>query len=222
MKERVSPTQRALNIWAIILIAWSIYRAWAGTEFSPLIDEFIAKPIIFLVPIYYYIVHVEKKNFWQGIEAKFKNVHNDIFLGISIGGVFLLTAVFAHWFKFQSFDAVVTKITDPMFVLTYVAISFASSFSEEIVSRGFILQRLYHESKSQFKSIVIASLLFFFLHIPILFTMDSITGETLLQVMFTDFMLSIAVSILYLQKRDVFLPILIHAFYNLSIYFFLT
>ena len=104
----------------------------------------------------------------------------------------------------------------------FAVIALASSFSEEILSRGFILKRLYEDSGNMISSTFIASFLFFFLHIPILFTNPNIYGVGLIQVMITDLVLSFTVSLLYLQRRNIIVPILLHAFYNLSIYLFIS
>lgn len=222
MKEKVSPLQRALNVWAIVLILWSIYRYFFKTDLPIAIDEFVAKPLIFLLPIYYYVVHYEKKNFFAAVDLKKKHALQEIAIAAVVGVIFFMTGSVAHWIKMGSFLPSPEKLVSASAVLMFVAVSFASSFSEEILSRGFILQRLYKDSHNTFTSIFFGSLLFFFLHIPILFTMESVTGMALVQVMITDFILSVVVSIMYLQQRNVLLPILIHALYNLSIYLFLS
>ena len=48
------------------------------------------------------------------------------------------------------------------------------------------------------------------------------TGTVILQVMMTDIALSVVVSVLYLQRRSLLLPIIIHAFYTFSLTFFLS
>jgi membrane protease YdiL (CAAX protease family) len=59
------------------------------------------------------------------------------------------------------------------------------------------------------------------MHVPILFSNPEMRGTLLLQVMVTDFLLSFGVSLAYLQKKNVIVAILIHAFYNLAIYLML-
>ena len=59
MKSKVTATQRALNLWAVILIIWSVYRA--KFRLPEWLDEFIAKPLVFILPVYYYIRKIEKK-----------------------------------------------------------------------------------------------------------------------------------------------------------------
>ena len=106
--------------------------------------------------------------------------------------------------------------------LAFIAVlALATGISEEILSRGFILKRLYEESKNIYTSSFFASILFFFLHVPILFTNVKLTGNTLLMVLTTDMILSLVNSFAFLERRNLIVPILIHTFYNLSIILFI-
>ncbi|MBI2641504.1 CPBP family intramembrane metalloprotease [Candidatus Roizmanbacteria bacterium] len=218
MKSKVTPTQRALNLWAIVLIIWAIYRA--KFKMPEWFDEFIAKPSVFILPVYYYVTKVEKKAFLEAINLKLKFILSDLMVAFSIGGVFVLSAILANFIKFKKF-IFLQQTFNPQDVLLIVAIALATGISEEILSRGFILKRLYEESKNIYTSSFFASILFFFLHIPILFTKASITGNLLLTIMGTDLALSLINSFIFLETRNLIVPILIHAFYNLSIVFFL-
>lgn len=220
MKSEVTPVQRMLNVWAIILILWSLYRVYFKTDLPIWFDEFIAKPLIFLAPVYYYITHYEKKSFLKAVDLQTKNWRSGLLFGAVAGLLFFVTGFVVQ--ILQRDEAQVTFTSGAIgMILFYLAISVATSFSEEVLSRGFVLKRLYADSKNLFKSVFFSSFLFFFLHIPILMTNPEFRGTILLQVMLTDILLSLAVSFLYLQKKSLFIPILIHAFYNFSLYLFL-
>jgi len=215
-KKPVSPTQKVLNLWAVILIIWSVYRA---KFFMPeWFDEFIAKPLVFVLPVYLYIKKVEKKDFLPSILLTTKNIFKDIYLAIIIGFVFALSAFFSNYLKHGGFlfNATVIYSTSQK-LSTYFFIASATGFSEEILSRGFILKRLYEESGNLYTSSFISSILFFILHIPILFTNLKLTGGLLLLFMITDLILSLANSFIFLERKSLILPILIHAFYNLAV-----
>lgn len=217
MKKAVSPTQKMLNTWAIILIIWSVYRSYFKTDLPIWIDEFVAKPLIFLVPIYYYVSKVEKQSFWKAIDFKTKHIGKDVLVGLGIGISLLVISTIVYLTK-----APLKPIANLSMVGFYVLIAFASSFSEEILSRGFVLKRLYAESQNVFQSVFFSSFLFFFLHIPIIFTNPDIRGVMLIQIMLTDLLLSFGVSLVYLQRKDIIIPIIIHALYNIGIYLLLT
>lgn len=220
MKKPISHTQKTLNIWAIVLILWSAYRTYFKVELPVWFDEFIAKPAIFLIPVYYFITHIEKGKFLEGVDLTPKHFRSDFLIGFGAGLLFLVSGLLAYFMRHQSLPHVLDIFSPALFLYTLL-VAFASSITEEILSRGFVLKRLFAESKNALSAVFLSSFLFFFLHIPILFSDPNLRGAVLLQVMATDILLSFAVSFIYLQRRNVIIPILIHAFYNLSIYLFL-
>lgn len=221
MKQKTSPTQRVLNTWAIVLIIWSIYRAKFQTNLPLWFDEFIAKPLVFLMPVYYFITRIEKKDFFEGIDFKPKVKIGDVVLGTVIGLFFFASGLLSNYVKYGKLAPSPDASLSVNMIILYVFVSLATAISEEVLSRGFVLKRLFDDSKNLITSSFLASILFFFLHVPILFTSQKIVGFLLLRVMVTDMILSLAISILYLQRRSLIIPILIHAFYNMSIYLFL-
>lgn len=206
MKKQSSPTQKMLSWWGGILIVWSIYRAIFKTDLPIWFDEFIAKPAVFILPVFIYIKKIEKKKFFESINLHLKNFSQDLLWALLFGLSFLLLGFYSNRFIFTSN------------IYLIVAIAFATSISEEILSRGFVLKRLYEDSKNILTSSFFASILFFFLRVPILFTNDKIVGDVLLTAMFIDIIFSLLVSIIFLLKRNLFLPILIHGFYSIYLY----
>lgn len=217
--KEVSRTQRTLNVWAISVFIWSLYRYYFKTTLPIWFDEFIAKPVVFLGPLAYYIAKYERLNFLQAVDFKTKNITKEIIFGVVIGMVFFVSGTLGYWSRFNTIA--ILRNMNIETIAYFTIISFASSINEEILSRGFVLKRLYDESRNIFTSSFFASFLFFFLHVPILFSNPKMTGVLLIQVMVTDLILSLAVSLLYIQRKNVIVPILIHAFYNMSIYLFI-
>lgn len=213
MKNR-SHSQKTLNLWAIILIVWSFYRIYF--KLPEWFDEFIAKPIVFILPVYIYITQFERKNFLEGLNWKIKSSAKDYILGGLIGLIFIGMALLSSFVKGKPLSVVLPLTSIPLIIL----IAFATSISEEILSRGFVLKRLYKESKNVFTSSFLSSFLFFFLHVPILFTNARITGNMIFFFMFTDLILSLAVSFFFIERKNLTVAILIHAFYNLTLYLF--
>jgi len=218
MKKSVSPTQKALNLWSIILIIWAIYRA--KLRMPEWFDEFIAKPLVFILPVYYYIKKVEKKGFLSRIDFQKKLSRFDLSIILTIGAVFIISAVIANFIKYKKIIFLQQPI-NPESLFYIILLALATGISEEILSRGFVLKRLYEESKNIFTSSFFASILFFFLHVPILFANQQLSGNILLMLLATDMILSLVSSFIFLERKNLVLPILIHSFYNLSIILFL-
>ncbi|NMB84216.1 CPBP family intramembrane metalloprotease [Candidatus Roizmanbacteria bacterium] len=219
MKQKITPTQKTLNLWAVILILWSIYRA--NFHFPDWVDEFVFKPLVFILPVFIYVRRNEKGGFFHNINFYNKKTwKTDLGLGFLIGAAFFLSALIANYLKTKKFVLFLHPPASFLSMVLVFATVIATAVSEEILSRGFVLKRLYQESKNIYSSSFFASILFFFLHVPILFTNAKMVGNLLLAFMFVDISLSIINSLVYLNRKSLILPILIHAFYNLSLILF--
>src|SRR3989344_5192402 len=210
--KSVSRTQQVLNVYGVILILWSVYR-WK-LAMPEWFDELLAKPFIFVLPVYWYITHRENKSFLQDIWLHTKKLSGDMYIGLSIGAVFIISAFFVQYIKHSQFA--IDFLMSRGFIVG-VVLAFATALSEEILSRGFILKKFYEESKNIYLSAFNASVLFIILHIPILFTIPDLRGTLLIIVLMTDFTLSLINSFIFLDRKSLLAPILIHAIYNIAI-----
>jgi membrane protease YdiL (CAAX protease family) len=219
--RRKTPIQSMLNVWAVVLIIWALYRWYFKTSMPIWVDEFIAKPVVFFIPVYYYITKIEKQNFFKGVDLDWKKMSvSQVVIAALLGGVFFIAGGVSYFLKHTTLSPHVISAGLPAPLLLLIFVAFATAISEEMLSRGFVLKRLYNDLGNVYTSAFLSSILFFFMHIPILFTNEAFFGQLLLQVMLTDFLLSMAVSFMYLQTRNLLVPILIHALYNLSLYIF--
>ncbi len=215
-KKGISSTQRALNLWAVILIAWSIYRTYF--KLPEWFDEFLAKPLVFVLPVLIYIRSVEKKDIFSGlfINKDFKIFIKEFFISFGVGLILLLTALVSIYLRFKKISFIGHFPTFEMFGIIFLT-ALATGITEEILSRGFVLKRLYEESKNAYSASFFASILFFFLHVPILFANNRISGNMLLMFMMTDLLLSMVNGLIMIQRKSLTVPILIHTFYNVVI-----
>jgi membrane protease YdiL (CAAX protease family) len=215
-KKGISSTQRALNLWAVILIAWSIYRTYF--KLPEWFDEFLAKPLVFVLPVLIYIRSVEKKDIFSGlfINKNFKIFIKEFLISVGVGFILLLTALISIYLRFKKVSFIGHFPTFDMFGMIFLT-ALATGITEEILSRGFVLKRLYEESKNAYSASFFASILFFFLHVPILFANNRISGNMLLMFMMTDLLLSMVNGLIMIQRKSLTVPILIHTFYNVVI-----
>lgn len=209
MNQQRTNLQKALNLWSVILIIWAIYRA--KLTMPVWFDELVAKPLVFVVPVLWYILKKEKRNLLVGLDFRPKKIIFDLLAGLVIG-FFVVSIPFLIQFL-KNKQIVFPQLTQ---FGTLLFLGFATAVSEEILSRGFILKRLYEDSKNKFSASFFASILFFFLHIPIIFTNPQLTGNLLLTVLAVTLAFSLINSLIFLDY-GLLLSILIHLFYNLSL-----
>lgn len=211
-RKPLSHLEKSLNVWGLVLLMWSLYRGVFHVDLGIWFDEFVAKPLIFLYPIHYFIVHVEKKRFFEGISLRSNEHVKDILYGVGVGSLFVITSIATSTFVMRGLDAYVG----------FFLLAFASSFSEEALARGFILNRIYDQYHNKITAALFASVLFFLIRIPILMTDPSLIGVNLIQVMIMNILLSIIISLLFLLRRSLLFAIVIHMMYVLSLYLFGT
>src|SRR5205823_1083129 len=89
--RKKTPIQNMLNVWAIIMIIWALYRWYFKTSLPVWFDEFVAKPFVFIMPIYLYITQAEKKSFFGGVSLNKPIKVQSILIGFVIGIVFFIT-----------------------------------------------------------------------------------------------------------------------------------
>ncbi len=212
-KSEVTPTQRMLNVWAIILILWSFYRAAFKMNLPVWFDEFVAKPLVFLLPIYFFILKTEKKSFFKAIGFTKKHFFSDALFGLGIGSLFIIVAVLVHIVKGTQLP--LFQFTSDSFI--WIASTIMAATTEQILSTGFVFKRLSADSQNIIRPLIISALLFFFLHIPSLFGADKIAGSTLVQMMILNTIMSFTTSVVYLLRKNTISPILVQALYLLSL-----
>lgn len=216
MKSKTTPLQKALNLWAVILIAWSIYRTYF--KMPEWFDEFIAKPLVFVLPVIYYIKKIDKQNVLSSlyISLKPKKLFQDFLYAVGIGIIFFIITSLAYFIKSGKFISFNYNISSANILLIIIT-ALATGITEEILSRGFVLKKLYEESKNPFSSTFFSSILFFFLHVPILFSNAKIGGNLLLVFLATDLLLSMINGLIFIERKSLVVPIFLHAFYNIII-----
>ncbi len=208
MKSKLTYTERVLNIWAIAMILWSFYRAAFKTDLGVWFDELVAKPAIFLIPVYIFVTKFEQKNIFKSVGLKAKSWWYEIFLGLLMGSIFFLASMFLSDARFYFGGK----------FIQWVILALATATVEVVLSQGFVLERLYKESKNMITAPIYASILNFLLNVPLLFTTPGLTGDLLIRVLVMQMSLNLALSFLYMYRRSVYAPIIVKAMYLLSIY----
>jgi len=205
------------RIWAWILLAWSLYRYFVrAPEWT---DEFVFKPLVFVVPVIWYVLKKEKRPL-ASLGLTLDNFFKSVYIGLGFGAVFAIEGLVAHFIKYGRMEV------DPIaafgqYGFFLLGLSLATAFSEELLSRGFVFNRLYEKTGSLARAAFIGAILFLCLHVPILLTINKLTGMTLVLFFATDFILALANSMLFAMTGSLVAPILIHVFWNMTVALYL-
>lgn len=205
--------KKVSKIWLTVFVFWSAYRFFF--HFPEWVDELLIKPLIFiLLPL-----KITKAKKIPGFESK-KHVFEDILIGVVIGFVFAFVSLIVNKLKHGvfSFSPILPLFGTGIFL--YLGLSLATSFSEEILGRGFVFGWL-KKFHGVFLAAVVSSFFSLSLHLPILLVKLHLTGVTLATFLTSVFLLSMVNSYLYHNRGNLVLPILIHAFWNMSVALYL-
>jgi len=226
MKQKLLPaktltkqtTEWIFQFWAWQLLAWALYRYFF--KFPEWTDEFIFKPLVFVLPVLWYVVKKERASLTTiGITSK--NFLKNLFMGLGISAIFVVEGIFVNISKHGSFTPTpMTSVASYSFGFLFI-LSLATACTEELLSRGFLFSRLYEQSKKVWYAVLLSSLMFMAFHIPILATTLKFQGSTLVLFFWTTFSLGVINSIFYLQTRSLVMPILVHLFWNLTVAYLL-
>lgn len=146
-----------------LIIFWAFYRFLF--QLPDNIEELIVKPIIWLIPLFYF---VRKEGFgFSTLGFTFKNLFPSIYLAIGLGAVFVLEGLATNFLKYGHFNFGAN--IGPMPLLTTLGLSFATAFSEETAFRGYIFNRLAYALGNELSANSIQTILWTAVHVPIAF-----------------------------------------------------
>jgi membrane protease YdiL (CAAX protease family) len=206
------------RLWAWILLAWSLYRYFF--KFPEYLDEFVFKPLVFLGPVFWFVRKVEHRPLSSlGLTAK--KFFPSVYIGLGIGLLFAVEGLAANALKYGKVNINPIVALQHYGLVTLLLLSVVTAFSEEVLSRGFLFQRILEKSRNFFNALFISATLFVLLHVPILVTSLRLQGFTLVLFFVTDFVLSLANGLLFYQTGSVVAPILVHVFWNMTVALYL-
>ncbi len=206
------------QLWGWILLTWSLYRYFF--KLPEAVDEFIAKPLVFVLPVLWYVLKKEKRNLVT-LGMTTKNLFMSLYVGLGFGFVFALEGIAANAIKYGKIQINPIAAFEQYGLITLLILSVATAFSEELLNRGFLFGRILEKTKSLPYASLLSTVLFVLLHVPILVTSLKLQGMTLVLFFVTDFILGLANSLLYYNTRSLLAPILVHVFWNMTVALYL-
>lgn len=206
------------QVWGWTLLAWSLYRYFF--KLPETVDEFIAKPLVFLGPLLWYVVKIEKRDLIS-LGLTTKNLFMNLYVGIGFGFVFALEGIAANAIKYGKIQINPIAAFEQYGMVMLLVLSVATAVSEEILNRGFLFGRIMEKTKNLPKAALLSTLLFVLLHVPILVTSLHLQGTMLVLFFLTDFILGMANSLLYYNTKSLLAPVLVHVFWNMTVALYL-
>ena len=207
------------QMWGWILLVWSLYRYFLqGTP--EWVDEFIAKPLVFVVPVLWYVYKKEKRTI-ASLGITKKKFFSSFYIGLGFGVIFALEGLVVNALKYGSLQIQPIQSFVQYGLISLLVFSLATGFTEELLNRGFLFGRLYEKTKNLGYAAFLSTTLFVLLHVPILVTSLKLQGPILVLFFITNFILGLVNSLLYFNTGSLVAPILVHVFWNMTVALYL-
>ena len=211
-------TEWIFQFWAWQLLFWALYRYFF--HFPEWADEFVFKPLVFVVPVLVYVLKKERLSL-STIGLTRNNLRRNFLFGLGMGVIFFLEGIGVNIATHGDLKLQQLTATAGYSIGFLTLLSLATALSEELLSRGFLFSRLYEQTKRLWYSILLSTAMFVAFHIPILVTSLKFQGPTLILFVATSVVLAVVNSIVFFQTKSLITPILIHFFWNMTVALFL-
>ena len=197
-----------------LLIVWGFYRFLFRLPEE--IEELVIKPLIWLIPVVYYVKKEGLGISSLGITTK--KLFPAIYLALGLGALFALEGVLVNAVKYEQivFNANIGQRA----LLVSLGLSLATAVSEEITFRGYMYSRLAYALGNEWKANILSSLVWGLIHLPISIfwfelSISGVIGFFLLTTIF-----GIGSAFIFSKTRNVLSSILLHVLWTWPIVLF--
>ena len=215
-KQKLS-LKHIFALFSFIFILWSFYRYLP--QVLPLwVEELILKPIIWLLPAFWLLKKVEKRGF-NSLGFNKQNLFPSIYWGVGLGLVFAFEGLITNIFKYKGLHLVALDYS-PWFFVGLLSLSLVTAFSEELVFRGYIFNRLWQAWDKEWLANIVSSLLFVGIHLPIGVFVLGYTPMVMAAYLFFVFIFGFGSAFVFARTRNLISSILLHIFWAWPIILF--
>ncbi|MEK7497371.1 MAG: type II CAAX endopeptidase family protein [Patescibacteria group bacterium] len=206
----------ATILFTFLFVAWGLYRLII--KLPDEVEELLVKPVIWILPTLYFALVKEKDNL-ESVGITFKNLFPSVYFAIALGSLFGVIAMIVNFVKYGgtfNFGAYLGQLP----LLSSIGLSFATAISEEITFRGFIFSRLEKALENEVTAIVISSVAWTAIHVPItIFVLKLAPSAAIIYLLLT-FAYGIGAAFVYARTRNILSPIFLHVLWEWPIILF--
>lgn len=207
--ENMARGGTVFRLFLFVLISWSIYRYIS--HFPAFVDDFIAKPLLWL-PAVYIVVRIYEKKSLETIGISLKRVRKNVLIGFIgsfvLTGELLLSVGLRNNFHFQ-----LRQITVSLIGITFFS-SLATGVVEEIVFRGYIQSRLMKLYKGVVMPIGLSALFFVIVHLPIMIFVLHYSFSQIISYSVLVGILGVIDGYLFMRTKTLIASVIVHTLWN--------
>ncbi len=214
MPKKETAIKHAAILTAYLLVVWSFYRFLF--KLPDEIEELIVKPIIWLLPVFYF-VKKEKANL-SSLGITSKNLFPAIYFALAFGAFFAIEAIIINFIKYGelNFSANIGEKA----LLASLGISFVTAFSEEVSFRGYLFNRVWLALGKEWPANIVTSLAWALIHLPVTFFVWELSLSSALIYLFLTTLFGIGSAFVFARTRNIFSSIFLHVLWEWPIILF--
>lgn len=201
-------------LFTYLLIVWGFYRLLF--QFPEPFDEFLIKPVVWLVPIIIFLR--EEKGTWESVGITSKKLLPSIYFSLILGALFAFEGFFINYFKYKG-SLFQSNIGSHDLYLALI-ISVVTAISEEIAFRGYLFNRIWTVLKNEWSANLLSSVLWACIHVPVAIFDWHLSFSSLLIYLFLVFIFGFGASFIFGRTRNIVAPILLHVMWAWPIILF--
>jgi membrane protease YdiL (CAAX protease family) len=211
-KEKVIKNSLFFSIY--LLFSWTLYRLIF--RFPEEVDELIFKPLLWLLPIFFILRREKKGISFLGITTK--NLISSTYFALALGIGFALEGVILNYIKYKglNFSA---ELGQDLFIVAFL-LSFATAITEEITFRGYLFNRVWKATKSEWSANFLTSFVWGLIHLPIAFIWLNLGLTQTFGFVALITLFGIGSAFVFARTGNIFSSILLHVFWAWPIMLF--
>lgn len=199
---------------AYLIIVWAFYRFLF--QFPDDVEELIIKPVIWLLPLFYF-VRKERQGL-SSLGITFKNLFPAIYLSLGLGSLFVVEGLLTNYLKYGNLNFGANIGSLP--IMSSLGLSFATAFSEETAFRGYIYGRLVSVMGGEWAPNLIQTIAWTAIHVPIAFFIWKYTLPQALVYLLITAIFGIGSAFIFGRTKNVFGSIFLHVLWEWPIILF--
>lgn len=185
-------------------------------KFSDVVEELYIKPVIWLLPFLYIFPKDKLKPADFGIT--FRNFFPSVYLSVALGVGFAFLGLISNIVKYHeiNFEANI----GPMLLGTSLLVSFATSVTEELVFRGYLLSVFLREFDRKLIPIFFSTILWTAMHGPISYFVWGMNGVQILIYLTLTFFYGLGASVIFVRTKNIASSVFLHVLWEWPIVLF--
>ncbi len=207
MSSFISKHIQWILVFLFILFTWTLYRYFFVTP--EWVDEFIAKPLLQVLPILFVIKFFEMKSL-SSLSIRSKKPLLHIGIGLGLGLLLVVESLVMQKMKGTVFTIQLNNLLVPLLV------SLATGFTEELVYRGYFARRIADGIENRYIANTIQTLLFVLIHVPIMiFVLQYSFADSIFYCMQL-FVLGFVYGYIFLETESIVATVIPHTLWNFA------